>query len=438
MALLDAVLPVGGGPVAVAISGGPDSTALLHIADHWARRRGRSLLALTVDHRLRVEAAAEAAAVAAAAATLGHPHRTLTWRGEKPATGIQAAARTARLLLLTEACHAAGAEAMLLAHHRDDQVETVLHRIDRGTGPAGLAGMAPISWRHGVRLVRPLLAVAKERLVATCRANGLTYFEDPSNSDPRFTRADLRRMRPALDATGLTVDRLTRLAVAMGAARQRMDEEVRFWLSRHAEIFACGTCRLDRSALSDSRPVFVSAVLNAVLAVAGGPGYPPAAEAMSGLMAWLAKRSPDGRRTLAGCLLDTEGSRLSVMRELAACAPAQTVDAGVTACWDGRFLVRNGTERPVRVGSCGAEGWRRIKRLGLQAAIPAGARSVPHPARLAWPIVTDLDGVVALPHLVLGERRAPGPDEFGVDIHLLATRERRIDGLLANGRLTRE
>ena len=235
---------------------------------------------------------------------------------------------------------------------------------------------------------------------------------------------------------------MARLAEAMGLARRAMEGEVRAWIARHAEIHPCGTCRIDRALLISQPPIFAAAVLRSVLNIAGDAGYPPRTAAMDGLMAWL-RDAASGRRTLRGCLLQIDRRGLTVMREEAACAPPLSIPRGGAACWDGRFLVHNATAGPINIQACGDEGWRRIKRLGLDAALPEGARTLPHPARLAWPVVTDLDGVVALPHLVLGERRAPNPDDFGsedigVTIHLLATRERRIDGPMANGRLTRE
>lgn len=434
-ALLDR--PLSGTPVvALAVSGGPDSLALLHLAERWARRRGVRLLALTVDHGLRPEAAGEAAGVAAICHARGLEHRTIVWDGRKPTTGLQAAAREARLSLLTAACHAAGTDTLLLAHHREDQAETILHRVDRGTGPEGLAGMAPESWRQGVRLVRPLLGVSKTRLSATCLAAGLVFVDDPSNRDPRFARVRLRRLRPALDAVGLTVERLIRLSGAMGIARERMRGEVRVWLAAHGAVHRCGTVSLGRGALAAAAPIFSSALLRETLAITGGAGYPPAGDALSALVAWCVSASSGGRRTLGGCLVEIADDTVIVMRELAACAPPDTVRSGATVCWDRRFLIRNGTPRPVRIGACGPEGWRRIKRLDPALSIAGGDGTPPHAARLAWPIVTDLDGVVTLPHLVPGEQTAPYRRLFGVSVELLATRERRIDGLMANGRLT--
>jgi len=423
-------------PVAVAVSGGPDSMALLALADRWARVHRRALLVLTVDHGLRANAADEAAAVAASAARLGHRHETLRWTGAKPTAGLQAAARAARLSLLTQACHAAGAGDLLLAHHSDDQAETVLHRIERESGPEGLAGMAPVSVWRGVHLRRPLLAIPKSRLVATCEAAGIAYASDPSNDDPRFTRTDYRRMRPALDAAGLTVERLTRLAAAMAGARVAMETAVEAWLARHATVAPCGTVSLGRAPLAAAPAALRSSVLRAALRLAGGEGYPPGSDAMGGLDRWVTAAPAPRRRTLAGCLIERAAENLVVMREVAACAPPRVVDPGATDCWDGRFLVRNRASRPLRIGACGEVGWRRLRLSGRAEAVSAASAGVPHAARLAWPAVTDLDGVVVLPHLVLGERRVPGQTDCGVDVRLLASRARRIDGPLANGRLT--
>jgi tRNA(Ile)-lysidine synthase len=223
----------------LAVSGGPDSTALLVLAARWHHRHRlpMRIVAVTVDHGLRREARREAAAVKRLAANLGVAHRTLRWIGPKPATGLQEKARAARYWLLYKAARAAKARFVLTAHTLDDQAETVLLRLLRGSGVAGIGGMARlvqlcdllapdprIALSRGlngaaqprditaVSLVRPFLGVAKSRLIATLREAGSAYAEDPSNRDPRFTRARLRRLMPALAAEGLTPDRLDRLA----------------------------------------------------------------------------------------------------------------------------------------------------------------------------------------------------------------------------------
>ena len=212
--------------VLIAVSGGPDSSALLHLSARWRALRGHGpeLLAATVDHALRAESAQEAAAVAALAAQLGVSHQILRWDGAKPVRGIQEAARGARYALLTEAARAAGAGAIVLAHTLDDQAETVLFRLARGSGLAGLAGMRALSDRDGLALVRPLLDVPKTRLVATLAAVGLPFAEDPSNLDLRFARPRLRTLAPGLAREGLDARRLAVLARRMARADAALEQ----------------------------------------------------------------------------------------------------------------------------------------------------------------------------------------------------------------------
>jgi tRNA(Ile)-lysidine synthase len=210
----------------LAVSGGPDSTALLVLAARWAKRlkRAPKLLAVTVDHGLRPQSAREAATVKRLARNLGVPHRTLHWRGNKPRTGLQAAARYARYELLAQAATHAGFAHILTAHTLDDQAETVLFRLARGSGIFGLTGMAhaaplPLDGVREIFLVRPLLHVAKARLVATLKAARVDYAEDPSNRDPRFTRARLRQdLMPLLAREGLDARALARLAARLRRA----------------------------------------------------------------------------------------------------------------------------------------------------------------------------------------------------------------------------
>jgi tRNA(Ile)-lysidine synthase len=207
-------------PVLVlAVSGGPDSTALMVLAARWRQslKAKPKLIAVTIDHGLRKESKREAKGVARLARKLGIAHRTVRWRGTKPATGLQQAARHARYRLLADAARGAGAAHVLTAHTRDDQAETVLIRMSRGSGLSGLAAMSrfailPVSGDGQIRLVRPLLDIPKARLVATLRAAKIPFADDPSNRDPRFTRARLRSLMAVLAREGLDAGRLALLA----------------------------------------------------------------------------------------------------------------------------------------------------------------------------------------------------------------------------------
>ncbi|MDJ1158237.1 tRNA lysidine(34) synthetase TilS [Chelatococcus sp. SYSU_G07232] len=217
---------LGASKILLAVSGGPDSLALLLIVHRWLRvTPGAPPVAVaTVDHRLRSEAAAEAAAVAAHCRRLDLPHAVLVWEGGKPAHGLQEAAREARYRLLADHARAIGADRIVTAHHRDDQAETVLMRLARGSGVGGLAAMRPATEiAPGLVLLRPFLTLPKARLVATVAEAGLIAAEDASNRDLRFARAALRARQAARTSLGLTDERLARLAERAARAEAALE-----------------------------------------------------------------------------------------------------------------------------------------------------------------------------------------------------------------------
>jgi tRNA(Ile)-lysidine synthase len=195
------------------------------LAARWRRAlaRGPRLIAVTVDHGLRAEAAREARDVKRLARSLDLPHRTVRWTGAKPKTGLPAAARAARYRLLTQAARATGATHILTAHTRDDQAETLLMRMLRGSGIAGLAAMARQSERDGVLLARPLLQVSKAQLIATLRKAQLGFADDPTNRDSDFTRPRIRAIMPALAAEGGDARNLARLASRLARANAAVE-----------------------------------------------------------------------------------------------------------------------------------------------------------------------------------------------------------------------
>jgi tRNA(Ile)-lysidine synthase len=211
--------------IILAVSGGPDSIALMWLAARWRRTlaRGPRLIAVTVDHGLRAEAAREARDVKRLARALDLPHQTLRWIGPKSKTGLPAAARAARYLLLARAARANGATHILTAHTRDDQAETLLMRMLRGSGIAGLASMVRVTEREGVLLARPFLQVSKSQLVATLKKAKVGFADDPTNRDTRFTRPRLRAIMPMLAAEGGDARNLARLASRLARANAAVE-----------------------------------------------------------------------------------------------------------------------------------------------------------------------------------------------------------------------
>jgi tRNA(Ile)-lysidine synthase len=305
----------------IAASGGPDSTALLHLAAAWARRLNKApkLLAVTVDHGLRPQAAAEAASVKRLARRLGVPHRTVRWRGNKPKAGLQEAARLARYRLLAETAARAGCAHILTAHTLDDQAETILFRLARGSGLTGLAGMAtasllPIDAETQVFIVRPFLHIPKARLVATLRAANIAYSEDPSNFDPKFTRARLRVLMPALAREGLDARGFSRLAARM----RRADSAIEFAVHAARAALAPaawprrGPVEFDAEKFRELPAEVGLRLLGRAIAHCGDEG-PVELGKLEALYAAL-RRESRIRRTLAGAVVTVAGARLGVER----------------------------------------------------------------------------------------------------------------------------
>ncbi|NLS68100.1 tRNA lysidine(34) synthetase TilS [Bradyrhizobium brasilense] len=209
----------------LAVSGGPDSVALMWLAARWRRAlaQGPRLVAVTVDHGLRPEAAREARDVKRLARSLELPHHTLRWTEPKPGTGVPAAARAARYRLLAQAARKHGATHILTAHTREDQAETLLMRMLRGSGVAGLSAMARETERDGVLLTRPLLDISKAQLIATLKKARIGFADDPTNRDRSYTRPRLRALMPMLAEEGGDARNLARLAARIARANAALE-----------------------------------------------------------------------------------------------------------------------------------------------------------------------------------------------------------------------
>jgi tRNA(Ile)-lysidine synthase len=348
--------PLAHAPVVVlAVSGGPDSTALLMLAARWraALKRGPRLLAITVDHGLRPQSAAEARAVKGLARRLGVPHRILRWTGRKPATGLQEAARAARYRLLATAAQAARARHVLTAHTLDDQAETVLIRMTRGSGLTGLAAMAHVSALPGeggrdIMLVRPLLDIPKARLVATLARAGIAFADDASNRDPRFTRARLRAVMPALAREGLDARRFALLAKRLRRADAALDLTVAVAAAALSERpwSDCGPFIFDVEKFIRLPAEVALRLLGRAIASAGEERQlqlgklEALCEALASARAGAGREAARLRRTLAGALVTLAGGRLLVER-----APPRTTGAGRSTLTTAKYGRRGAAKR---------------------------------------------------------------------------------------------
>ncbi|MGH1398061.1 MAG: tRNA lysidine(34) synthetase TilS [Alphaproteobacteria bacterium] len=289
--------------VAVAVSGGPDSVALWGVVRVWAEVRGIDVHALHVDHGLRDGSADEAAVLAARIKGL----QVLQW--DVPSdVRVQEEARKARYRLMAEYCAAEGIGHLLLAHHRDDQAETVLFRLAKGSGLDGLGGMRSVQdYDADLVLVRPFLEVDKADLVAYCAERGVPYFNDPSNENDDFARVRLRQARDVLEGEGLSAKRLAITARRFQRARDALDEIA-------GEVFA--DCALNKKSkriefdlsLVNSHPeeIVLRVVLRAMAMIGAQRDYAPRLERVEDLVVDLMADAAFRKRTLGGVIFERD------------------------------------------------------------------------------------------------------------------------------------
>ncbi len=405
--LMAAVGPFEAAPhLAVAVSGGADSMALCLLADEWARRKGGRVTAVTVNHGLRPEAAAEAAQVGRWLAERGIDHRILDWQGTKPATGIQAAARAARYRLMEAWCRGAGVLHLLLAHHLEDQAATFLLRLERDSGADGLAAMSAVSETPSVRLVRPLLGVSSGALRAVLGERRQDWAEDPSNRNPRFARTRARAALAVLADAGFPADRLGAATRRLGRARIALEDTTGALLARCCAVHPAGFAEVDPALLMTAAEEVSLKALARIVVCMGGATYGPRRDRLERLHAWLCGGQEAGARTLGRCRIVPAGGRLVVCREGRGTPPAIAAVPGTEVVWDNRFVVGFAGDGGdgVFLDRLGRRGWAEVlgERPELrQSAIPAAVRP-------SLPALVDSDGVCAVPHL--GYRRErPAP-----------------------------
>ncbi|RDD96297.1 tRNA lysidine(34) synthetase TilS [Paracoccus pantotrophus] len=310
----------------IALSGGGDSIALMHLAHGWG---GARLMAATVDHGLRPGSAEEAQAAGQAAAALGIPHETLRWT-RRDGGNLMAAAREARLRLLADWAGRHGLSAVLLGHTLDDQAETLLMRLNRGAGVDGLSAMVPAREALGVFWLRPLLEVGRAELRQWLAARGLGWADDPSNENEGFERVRVRKTIAALD---LPMRQLAQSAANLAMAREALCD----FASRVAEgaQSRAGSLALPLDAFRAAPLEIRRRLLVAGLRFVSGAAYPPRREAVLHALAAL---EAGGRLTLEGVIAEPGGGFLRLVREPAAAARSPAAE-GADAIWDRRWQV---------------------------------------------------------------------------------------------------
>ncbi|UWP97492.1 tRNA lysidine(34) synthetase TilS [Aliiroseovarius crassostreae] len=365
----------------VAVSGGSDSTALLILCHDWAREHSVKLTAFTVDHGLREGSAAEAEAVANLCQSLEIKHIILTWSDWDGQGNLQDAARQARYRLLAEAARDAGCDAVALGHTKDDQAETFLMRLARGSGVDGLAAMR-VDWRtERMRWLRPLLSTRREALRDMLRARGIAWCEDPSNDNPRFERVKMRQAMRDLAALGLDVDRLASTAQAMATARNALAHQAHQAATQICRVEA-GDVVFDSGAFWDLPEETANRLLADAIRYVSSTRYRPRLDALQRSLQ--AARNGE-KSTLQGCLIHPHRSGLRVVREWAAVAD---LTAAPGALWDHRWRLEGASDQEIRALGEGIRQFKHWREAGL-----------PRPTVMASPALWSNSRVIAVPLL---------------------------------------
>lgn len=364
--------------MALAVSGGSDSMALLRLVHAWTvvQEQPPEITVLTVDHGLRIGSGAEASRVAGWAGALHRSHVILLWQGDKPATGIQAKARKARYDLMAQWCRANAADALLTAHTMEDQAETVLMRLKRTDSADSLAGIPAQGQWNGLPVLRPLLALRRQDLRDYLSSIGQDWIEDPSNCDQRFERVRVRETIAGMEGSALSIERLSALAQSSARTVLLLERCAAQWISMWVEESNAGVCHVPYEPFHPLPAALRQRILSRIIMNYGGGRLKPERDELQRLARWLtgAAEGSQPRCTLAGAILGKRKAKFWVTREAARIdAAPQIVPESGEMLWDGRFAIM------------APEG----SRVGPAGNIPLDlGDDVPIFARRAYPIVT--------------------------------------------------
>lgn len=324
--------------IALAVSGGADSTALALATADWAGTSKNKLIAFIVDHKLRATSTNEAKSVSEQLLRLGIQTEILTWEHSEITNDLHATARKARYTLLESACNRHNRKYLLLGHHSDDQAETILMRIAKGTGIDGLAGIRPYNKQNGIIRLRPFLNQPKARLIATCHQAGIPFVDDQSNASPNYARGRLRAVMPHLEAEGFTSDRLTDLGRRAAQARDALDHYAERLTEQSVETELCGSLKIQLGLWREHPQEIQYRALARCLKYIHQTEYPPSFDAVNTLIHGLSSEDNNWGKTINGVVVKNTGNLLQLYREYSAIPQNQPITDRIQT-WDQRWQV---------------------------------------------------------------------------------------------------
>ncbi len=380
--------------IAVAVSGGSDSMALILLVDFWVRVRGGRVIALTVNHGLREETAFETRIVKEWMQKRRIEHKILDWNGEKPKTNLQSQARNARYKLIDDWCRDHRILHVLVGHTANDQAETYLMRLRRQSNLDGLAGMSAIRELVNCRLLRPLLSIKREDLRKFLSRAGQKWLDDPSNSDRRYERTEVRN----LILSGLfSLDQLWHSASNYGRLRIALEHSADQFIASSSRLNSAGYIAINRSKLRTIKSDTAIRVLGRAIAAAGGSWHFPPQAALRSILS-VCGSSVLTSRTLGGCRIIASSVEVIICRESRNLPEATTLVSGLSFLWDRRIFVSAGVipEGLWQVTPAANQVWSKNARDNIEYM---RWRALPLPIRATLPVLTGPKGIFSAPLL---------------------------------------
>jgi tRNA(Ile)-lysidine synthase len=384
--------------IAVAVSGGGDSLALVLLMQGWIKARGGQMLALTVDHQLRADSTAEAAEVQKLLCVRGIDHDILVWRGDKPATHVQELAREARYNLLLQACRERGFPVLAVAHNVEDQIETFWMRLAHGSGVDGLSAMAARRTVEGILVIRPVLLFPRGRLRETCTHYKMNWVEDPSNQNERFLRVKLRRFEEFLTDEGLTPSRLALTVQKLNDAREALHVMTERASAECVVLHAEGYVSLKMAAWKQAPREIQRRVLVQLLMMLSSQPYHAGFDLIEQTRVDLYNPSFAGK-TLSGCeIFPGRGGDMIVVRE--ADVVERSVRVEENKVWDRRFVVSGFHGESLEIGALGEAGLSELrKNMGNSGTASQKLEALPFKVKRVLPALRQGGNLLAVPHV---------------------------------------
>jgi tRNA(Ile)-lysidine synthase len=383
--------------VAIAVSGGADSMALVLLAKQWADANKSQIVALTVDHCLRPESAAEAVLVHKWLKGRKIEHHILQWQDHKKTSNIQSEARQARYKLMTDFCKKNNITILLVAHNKEDQAETVLLRIMRGSGVDGLAGMAAETEISDIKVLRPLLATPKKYLREFLNEQGQEWVEDPSNQNPKYERVKIRQFIESSADSSLLIDRLFDTAKNMQRSRSYIETMVAKDFAETAEIKPEGYAIISRKKFLNLHSEAAYRILAKLIKNIGGDYYKPRFEKLEKLYAQILSNPSLSGVTLGGCNIYSYKNNLNIIREISAVEANINIEQFCEIIWDNRFKCQLADTQfsDLKIGALGQNGLKQV--LEKTPDLPLGV--LPKKIIYTLPALRNLEKILAVPHI---------------------------------------